>query len=448
MTTSTGLPAHVSAALAAAGPTLVTLDRVTAAAPVVSLPFEPVAALDLGGGRWLAVVRDAAGRRWSVPVVEDGLSVRRARPGDGAGEALVALLADASTTTEEVAVRTWRAGPVRGEQQIGVDQTNDSVVVGDPGAAGAAAVVKWLVHQPDVGSAHGHPAARRLAALADAGFAGTPAPWGLVTVDVGEGAPLLLVTVVEHVPGAVDGWTWAVDGVRELARGAHPLEDALAPPTELGALTARLHVALARSGTDRATDSDARRWIARAGADLDLAVASVGGAEGVRLRALVPAAERELDRLAAISGTPLIDVHGDLHVGQVLRHGRPPAYLVVDFDGNPVVPEAERAARQPAAVDVAGMLASLDHVGRVVVRRTEDVDAEVVGEWIRQARQRFLAAYRAVLAEAGRPELLDERLVRPLLVMQEIREYLYAVRHLPHWTYVPDQALPALLEER
>jgi maltokinase len=146
----------------------------------------------------------------------------------------------------------------------------------------------------------------------------------------------------------------------------------------------------------------------------------------------------------------VIDVHGDLHVGQVLRFADRPDYAVVDFDGNPIVPPDRRADRQPAAVDVAGMLASLDHVGRVVVHRTEELDVrgvETVETWIREARGAFLRAYREGLAAAGRPELLDERLLRPLLVVQECREYLYAVRHLPHWVYVPDKALPALLAE-
>ena len=70
--------------------------------------------------------------------------------------------------------------------------------------------------------------------------------------------------------------------------------------------------------------------------------------------------------------TPLIDIHGDLHVGQVLRHSAPPAYAITDFDGNPVVRVDEHDDRQPAAVDVTGMAASLDHVGRVVLRRGDD----------------------------------------------------------------------------
>lgn len=433
--------------MAAADASLVSLERATAAAPIVSLPLALSAAVDLGSKRWLAVVIDADGRRWSVPLIEKGGAVARARAGDGAAESLLALLAGGGVDDPGITLQSWQARYVRGEEPITVDQTNDSVIVGDPTRTGQAAVVKWLVHQPAVGAAHEHPAARRLATLADAGFAGTPAPWGLVTFDVGEAAPLLAATVVEHVPQAVDGWTWAVEDVRGLARGELSLMDALSAVTELGGLTARLHVAFAHLGVDRATDTDARRWIDRAAADLDLAIASVAGPEGVRLRERAPFVNRAIRELSASSGTALIEVHGDLHVGQILRHGQPSAYLVIDFDGNPVIPEAERMARQPAAVDVAGMLASLDHVGRVVIRRNEGVDESAVQHWISQSREEFLASYRSTLAASGQSALLDERLLHPLRVAQEIREYLYAVRHLPHWIYVPDWALPALLEE-
>jgi hypothetical protein len=52
------------------------------------------------------------------------------------------------------------------------------------------------------------------------------------------------------------------------------------------------------------------------------------------------------------------------------------------------------------------------------------------------------------LDAAGERELLDDRLLRPLMFWQECREFLYAAQHLPHWRYVPDEALSALLAAR
>ena len=41
--------------------------------------------------------------------------------------------------------------------------------------------------------------------------------------------------------------------------------------------------------------------------------------------------------------------------------------------------------------------------------------------------------------------LFDEALAVPLRLQQEVREFLYAAKHLPHWRYVPDGALRDLL---
>ena len=134
-------------------------------------------------------------------------------------------------------------------------------------------------------------------------------------------------------------------------------------------------------------------------------------------------------------------MHGDLHVGQILRWDG--GYAVNDFDGNPVLPPEERLTAQPTARDVAGMLQSLDHVGRVALEHAPDADADAVEVWIFEAHQRFLRAYRESLGASG--DLFDERLLEPFAVEQECREYVYAARHLPRWLYVPDAAMPALL---
>jgi maltokinase len=93
------------------------------------------------------------------------------------------------------------------------------------------------------------------------------------------------------------------------------------------------------------------------------------------------------------------------------------------------------------------MMASLDHVGRVVLRRTEGADAAVVRTWIAEAQPGFLDAYLATLRHHDREHLLDPRLLPPLRLQQEVREFLYAARHLPHWVYVPDAALRDLLPD-
>jgi maltokinase len=182
---------------------------------------------------------------------------------------------------------------------------------------------------------------------------------------------------------------------------------------------------------------------------LDEALREVDGEEGRRLAARRTVIGKDLDGIADAAPTPIIDVHGDFHVGQVLRATDETGwrYVFTDFDGNPVLSLDERRRLQPAARDVAGMLASLDHVGRVVVKRTDGVDATDVFRWIRHAEAAFLDAYSAELDRLGRAELFDQRLLRGFWAEQECREFVYAARHLPHWRYVPDAALTALYPE-
>ena len=291
------------------------------------------------------------------------------------------------------------------------------------------AVVKWMLH-PVSGD---QPGPRRLVTLEHAGFGGVPRTHGLVHVTVG-GEQMLVAVVSELVAGGEDGWDWAVEDVRALARDGAGADW----PSLLGHLVADMHVALASAGTATATDEDAGRWLAEARSDARAADLDPAVADDV---------DRWLGAIGTASGTTVMDVHGDLHIGQVMRADGP-RYVVIDFDGNPTQQLSERMRQQPAARDVAGMLASLDHVGRVVLHRTADLTDEQrdrVRQWMERAQRDFLAGYREVLEAAGQSGLLDERLLLPMQVQQECREYAYATRYLPHWRYVPDAALPDLL---
>jgi maltokinase len=393
-------------------------------------PFTLLDALELAPGSWVAVVADASGARYPVPLASlpDG-ALRRARAGDGVAQALTARLSGGPAPG--FTLDTWHSEECAGERSVDVDQTNDSVVVGE------RAVVKWSV-RTDPGPA---PAAARIASLARAGFSGMPRPWGML-----RHGGALVATVTELLPGAEDGWQWLVSDVGAYARGELSLEAVVEPARSLGALAARMHRALPRRG--RADADLAVRWHDRAQRELTEALGLVHGMEGDRLSALAGQVTAGLRPLAQAAGTPLIDAHGDLHVGQVLRW-RPadsdqPAYAVTDFDGNPVLPPEQRVEAQPAAADVAGLLQSLEHAALVVLKRVAGVDTQAVRAWSPVARAGLLDAYRTEQGDAG---LLDESLLRPLRLRQVVREHLYAAQHLPRWSYVPHAALPALLGE-
>lgn len=407
-----------------------------------------VGAAALSGSRsTLAVMRDEGGALFAGPVAAAG-RVRRTRPGEGAARALATTMADGAAVAGDGFATTLLLPPVTHDDGVAsaherpmlVDQTHESVVVGD------RAVVKWSVH------AEPTPATVLVPHLVEAGFTQMPRPWGFVTWQSGTGAaPVLVASVMDYLPGASDGWTWAVDDVGAAATVASGLSSALAPMGVLGRLVADLHLALATptsvlpDPTATAGSHEVSGWRRLADQLLDRAVAAVDGPEGARLAALRNRIAGAFAGLGDVESTVTMPVHGDLHIGQVLRWSG--GYAVGDFDGNPVLPVAERLRPQPAARDVAGMLQSLDHVGRVVVRRVEGADPAVVESWIAAAQEGFLVAYRSRLDEEGAAALLDERLLLPFRAEQECREFLYAVRHLPRWRYVPDQALQALFAE-
>ena len=407
---------------------------------------------------WLVVMESGRGDLFAAPVVVDIRAdppVRRAVPGDGMARDLLAELAtpgrlvghdDHSPEVEgrfafvALDVEPGRAGPrehgERGERPMLVDQTHESVVVDEQ------VVVKWAVR------AEATPSPTVVAHLRESGFEQMARPHGFVSWRRGMD-DVLVASAVSFLSGATDGWTWAVEDAGAFATGASDLDATTGPLTAVGAVVADLHVALATpsrvvpqplavAGSERLS-----HWRRVAERLLEEAVAEVDGPEGQRLRSRQSQALRVFDGLVAVESTAVMPVHGDLHVGQILRWEG--GYAVADFDGNPVLPVAERLAPQPAARDVAGMLQAIDHVGRVVDRRVKAADPTSTGRWIGRAQEPFLAAYEHRLAGHGCSDLLDHRLLRPFQVEQECREFLYAARHLPRWRYVPDQALQALL---
>lgn len=398
--------------------------------------------LDLGQGHGVGVVRTADRTRWCVPLVAAEGSARRSAPGDGTAERLVKRIAndDGHASPGFFTVRGFAGHVVSGERAVNVDQTNESVIVGE------SVVVKWMTCLPEVDQP-GSPAADRIATLAEAGFVDMPEPWGFLEAQSSPGHGQLLASAIAYLPDAQDGWDWATADLRALLRGDLTHARAMESAEQIGAIVARMHAALAGGGIRIATAQEVAQWCQDAQDELNDAIAVVTGEEGNRLRGWADRMRVILDQLTDVDGTPVMAIHGDLHVGQVLRTIDPDCYRVTDFDGNPTVTFADRWKLQPAAADVVGMLASLDHVGRIVQYRDRGADLGLIRSWIAGAQRAFMDAYRMQAEALGIGDLLDDRLLLPLRVRQEVREVRYAVQHLPHWVYVPDLALADLFDQ-
>jgi predicted trehalose synthase len=290
-----------------------------------------------------------------------------------------------------------------GERLIGLDQSNTSSIVGDQ------LVVKlyrriWPGVHPEVEL--GRYLTETAALDCVPAFAGS-LYWDDHAVAL----------VQEYVPGD-DGWAWGADAV---------IAGDVADIARLGAESARLHVALAGYGSSEATAADLHEWRTGAEAQLERVLGIVPADVAAELQEYRPRILADLAVLETPTGpVSLQRVHGDFHIGQVQRtdSGR---LVVLDLEGEPTKPVAERARPGAALRDVAAMLRSFDHLGRYVERDLRPGDGAAIGGWIERARTAFLDGYGPV----------DEGLLRALEVEKETYEFIYAAAFVPDWMYAP-----------
>lgn len=387
----------------------------------------------LRGTEAVLAVLEIDGAIVAAPLLLDGDDVRRARPGEGATEALLELVR-ASAQLGRFRFQRIAAFPASvGERALEVDQSNESIVVGE------AAVVKLLARvRPGPQQALDLPAH-----LAEVGFRELPAPLGFVTWDSPAGGETLLATAAAFLPDALDGWSWFLDLVRRdiATRG----DEGVTASRHTGALVARFHVALATPSSVLPNpvapwgEGAAAAWRNRALRTLVEALEATSGDVGVHLAARRSRIE-EATNATGLAVGPAMRIHGDLHVGQILRWEGGDA--VSDFDGNPLAPPEVRVAPMPPARDVASLMRSLDNLARVCER--DGASAEEVDHWSSGARTSFLDSYTGTIAGAGRADLLDKRLLGAFEAELACHELVYASRYLPAWLVVADLALRAL----
>ncbi len=153
------------------------------------------------------------------------------------------------------------------------------------------------------------------------------------------------------------------------------------------------------------------------------------------------ALERLFDRVAALGEVTVHRVHGDLHLGQTLRTSL--GWKIVDFEGEPAKPLAERLLPDCPWRDVAGMLRSFDYAPRVVERTWAEDDpdgaearAAKAQEWANRAKNHFLVAY------AGGDITPEQRtLVEAYVADKAVYETVYETRNRPTWVEIPLQAV-------
>ena len=405
-----------------------------ASAPKVSGPLTLLDSLELTSTITICIVRDWQGEIFSLPLLQDGVKIRRVRAGDGATEALLRL--QELSPTSNFSLKLWQRQELQDERAIGVDQTEESIIIGE------RAIAKWFTHiNPSANSS-----LPRIEALRAAGFTAMPAPWlSLEWKEPRTKGAKLVTFISDFLPGTRDGWEWATADLEEYLQGNSTLDGSTDFATEVAALITQMHCAFINSVSGPSGQTDVALWLSEFSANLTQAQKVTSGECGQRLHV---AASKICDWLSAltISEFPTLTlIHGDLHIGQILR-SESGIYSIIDFDGNPTEHKGATLTLEPLVKDCAGMLQSIDHVGRVVAKRTDDLHLQEIELWIKKAQEKFQNAYLLNMPNPHENPFAVEDLLLLFQFQQEFREFLYANSYLPNWVYVPDTALPALVE--
>jgi len=242
-----------------------------------------------------------------------------------------------------------------------------------------------------------------------------------------EGAgPVTLGVLQRFLPGSSDGWTLALASVAEDG-------DFTGEAAALGRATAEVHGSLAAALPVRKLDGGALERIAAAMTRrLEETAAEV---PAVRPYAdALRAAFDDLSKLGASAGADSAvtaqRIHGDLHLGQALR-GPDGEWVLIDFEGEPARPLAERRRPAPPVQDVAGMLRSFDYAAHHSAN----------GPWAARHRDAFCAGYAEVSGTDPREQPV---LIRAFETDKAVYEARYEARHRPAWLPIPLSALARL----
>ncbi|MCS6978249.1 MAG: phosphotransferase, partial [Gemmatales bacterium] len=283
---------------------------------------------------------------------------------------------------------------------------------------------------------------------------------GALHYALGDAMPMTLAQVQGWVANEGDAWQRTVTHFASMLRGGHGNAETATDFTLLGRRTGELHLALAS-----ATDDPAFAPEEMTKADLVSLVQQMHDRLDKSLQVLrnqlpnLNETDRDLSRkllsnsnllrkriqVPELSATvPKIRVHGDYHLGQVLC--TPDGdFVIVDFEGEPARPLAERRAKHCPLKDVAGMLRSFDYAAQAALRglAASVFEASAISTAERlanQASRQYLNGYYAALDSATvlpRDVNLRNQLLNLFVLDKALYELLYEANNRPDWIAIP-----------
>jgi len=360
--------------------------------------------------------------------------------------------------------------PESAELRVGkAEQSNTSLVIGDQ------AILK-LFRKLEQGENPDVELTRFL--TLEAKFGHTPTLLGVIRFDEA-GKTTVAGMLQEYLPKSSDAWSFALERGRSYFKAPRDREGPngfIAEAERLGVVTRAMHEALA-SGTGASLAPEpvdantvdrwaagAKEWVRNGMALLDRQLRA-----GALPKDRAPEGEalaRRADRFLSVVDEIVNDVrgdaglatriHGDYHLGQVLRTARDD-FMIIDFEGEPARPLAERREKASPLRDVAGMLRSFAYAAATLGMEAKSLDMATrelrVGRWERDTREAFLRGYlgeKSASSTPGRKILPSDAVhTRALLRLFEIEkafyELAYELNNRPDWTWIPMRGISKLL---
>ena len=316
---------------------------------------------------------------------------------------------------------------------IGVEQSNTSIVFGDT-------LILKLFRRLQPGA---NPDIEVTKALADAGspHVARPLSWFDGIVD---GEVTTLGLLQPFLKNSSEGWAMATASVRDLFAEAdlHADEvggDFAGESERLGAATGEVHQLMASTlpssvaGTEESMRT-AQQLYERLEAALAIVPELAPFADGMR---------KTYDLVAERTAPVAVQrVHGDYHLGQVLR--TQDGWVLLDFEGEPTRPLSERRALMSPLRDVAGMLRSFDYAARHLLAERPDQPhlAYRASEWAERNREAFCDGYARAVGADPREEA---DLLRAFELDKAVYEVVYEARNRPSWLQVPLSSIARLV---
>ena len=310
------------------------------------------------------------------------------------------------------------------------EQSNTSLMYGD------IAILKVFRRlQPGV-----NPDIEIGAALSEHGARHVPRLLGSVSIDR-QGESYALAMLQEFMTTATDGWELAKASVRDLMAEAdlHADEaggDFAGEAHRLGVAIAEVHADLA-DAFGVSAPGDLRERAVAMHARLDAAIEVVP-----QLAELADGLRATYDAFAgAASEVSLQRIHGDLHLGQVLRTAQ--RWVVIDFEGEPMATLDERRRPDSPLRDIAGMLRSFEYAGHHSLVEGGYVPqlAYRATEWTQRNREAFLTGYAEGAGHDPREHAVP---LRAFEADKAVYEAVYEARNRPAWLAIPLASLARL----